>query len=253
MNFELKTDESSVLKTVFQIMNELSSHAYMSVTKDGLSMTCEKMDRGDVKMKFDVIPEKLLMFECYCDTFVSFHPSTFSSNLKKVLRSDTLRITGTDTDIELYSVNRKRDMSVMSVFRIPSAEFVTYSLPKKLSTTQGLLMNTKDFFTACENTNITPNTNSVTEFRRIGKYGLEISFETEFVSKCVTRLGDIDTEIIKGIFNTEHFSFRTQSIMMLKKLHSVSPKIRLYFDSSSRMIISASTLLGPLDIIITPP
>ena len=248
MNFELKTDESSVLRTVFQIMNELSTFAYMSVTKDYVSMTCEKIDGGDVKMKFTITPENLLMFECYCDTSMSFHPSTFLTNLKKVSKTDTLKISGTDTEIELYSVNRKKDMSVMSVFRIPNAEYVNYSLPKS-PITKGLLVSTKDFFSACENTNITPNTNSVTEFRRVGKYGLEVSFETEFVSKCVTRLGDIDTKIIKGIFNDSLMSFKTQSIMMLKKLHTISPKIRLNFDSTT-MFISATTLMGPLDLII---
>ena len=249
MNFELKTDESAVLKTVFQIMNELSSFAYFSVTKNGVTMTCEEMDQGSVKMRFEIIPEKLPMFECYCDTFEAFHPSTFSDNLKKVSRSDTLRVLGTDTDIELYSVNRKKDMLVRSVFSRLNAECVKHSFPEKISNTSGVLVNTKDFFTACENNNITPNTNSVTEFRLIGKYGLEVSFETEFVSTCVIRLGDIDTEVVKNILSARHFSFKTQKIMMLKKLQSISSKIRLYFESS-RMIIFAETSLGPLKFLI---
>ena len=247
MNFELKTDESSVLKTIFQIMSELSPWASFFVTKDGITMSCGEMDCGDVKMKFEIKPEKLSMFECYHDTPEVFHPSTFLSNLKKVSKGDTLKISGTDDSIELYSVNRKKDMSVRSTFGRLRVNYVGYHFLG--SNTPGVLVNTKDFFTACENTNINPASSSVTEFRLIGKFGLEISFETECISRCVTRLGDIDTKIIKSIFNTEHFSFKTQKIMMLKKLQTLSPKMRLHLESS-RMIMCVETSLGPLKFLI---
>ena len=249
MNFELKTDESSVLKTIFQIMGELSTWAYFSVTKDGMIMTCEEMDRADVRMKFEIKPEKLSMFECHRDTFEAFHPSTFLSNLKKVSKDDTLKISGTDNDIELHSVNRKKDMSVKSTFRRLNVNYIDYHIPEKISNTPGVLVNSKNFFTACENSNIDPASHSVTEFRLIGKFGLEVSFETGFISRCVTRLGDIDSEIIKNIFNSKHFLFKTQKIMMLKKLQSISSKMRLYFDSS-QMTMSAETSLGPLKFVI---
>ena len=247
MNFELKTDDSSVLKTVFQIMNELSPWAYFSVTKDGISMSCEEMDYGDIIMKFDIKPEKLSMFECHSNTFEAFHPSTFLSNLRKVSKGDTLKISGTDNDIILLNVNRKRDMSTKSTFRRLNVDYVDYHTPE--TNTSGILVNTKDFFTVCENSNINPSSHSVTEFRLIGRFGLEVSFETEFISRCVTRLGDIDSEIVKSIFNTEHFSFKTQKIMLLKKVQSISPKMRVYLDFS-RMIMSAETALGSLKFLI---
>ena len=230
-------------------MNELSPFAYFSVTKGGMTMTCEEMDHGSVIMKFEIKPEKLSMFECYHDTYEAFHPSTFLTNLKKVSKGDTLKISESDNDIELYSVNRKKDMSVESTFSRLNTNHVNHHFPEKISNSPGVLVDTKDFFTACENPNIDSASHSVTEFRLIGKFGLEVSFETEFVSRCVTRLGDIDTKVIRNIFNLKHYSFKTQKIMMLKKVQTISPKMRLYFNSSS-MIMKAETSLGPLKFLV---
>ena len=49
MNFSLKTNESSVLKTVVSIMSELSPFSYLAVTKDGMKMTCEELDYDEIR------------------------------------------------------------------------------------------------------------------------------------------------------------------------------------------------------------
>ena len=252
MNFSLKTNDSSVLKTVVSIMSEISPFGYFAVTKDGVKMTCKELDYDEIKMKFETKSEKLLMFEHHQDLLQAFHPSDVMNYLKKVSRSDTLKISDNDKNFELYSVSQKKDMSVKTTFRKSNGEYVDYSFPEESYSTPGVLVNTRDFFTACENTisNIS-NDDSVTKMKLIGKFGLEVGFETEFVSRCVTRLGDIESEGIKHIFNTKpEYTFKTQGIMMLKKIQTISPKIRLYFESGFPMLMVAETSLGPLKFLI---
>ena len=252
MNFSLKTTESSVLKTIFSIVSELSPFGYFAVTKGGVKMTCEELDHAAIKMKFEIIPDKLLMFQHHHDLFQAFHPSDMISYLKKVSRNDKLKISDDDRNIELYSVGQKKDMSVSTTIRKSNAEYVDYSFPEKLYDSPGILVSTKDFFSACENTNNNiPNDRSVTRMKLIGKSGLEIGFETELVSRCVTRLGDIESTYIKHIFNNiPEYTFKTQKIMMLKKIQTISPKIGLNFRSGLPMLLIAETSLGPLKFLI---
>ena len=203
-------------------------------------------------MKFEITPEKLLMFEHHQDLLQAFHPSDMINYLKKVSRSDTLKISDDDRNIELYSVSQKKDMSVKTTFRKSNAEYVHYSFPEKIYDSPGVLVNTKDFFTACENTNNNiSNDDCITKMKLIGKFGLEIGFYTEFVSRCVTRLGDIESVSIKSIFDTRpEYTFKTKKIMMLKKIQTILPKIRLYFKSGFPMLMVAGTSLGPLKFLI---
>ena len=233
-------------------MSELSSFGYFAVTKDGMKITCKELDHDNIKMKFEIIPEKLLMFNHHQDLFQAFHPSDMMNYLKKVSRNDTLKISDDDKNIELYSVSQKWDMSVKTTFRKSNAQYVDYSFPEKLYDTPGVLVNTKDFFTACENKNDKiSNDRSVTRMKLIGKFGLEIGFDTEFVSQCVTRLGDIESTYIKHILNKmPEYTFKTQKIMMLKKVQTISQKIRLYFKSGFSMLIVAETTLGPLKFLV---
>ena len=158
MNFSLKTTESSVLKTVVSIMSDLSSFAYLAVTKDGMKMTCEELEYANIEVKFEIKPEELSVFEHYHDTYQAFHPSDITNYLRKVSRSDTLKIS--DNDDESTS--------------------------------------------------------------------------------------------IKSIFNQKpEYTFKTQKIMMLKKIQSISPKIRLYFKSGCPMLMIAETSLGPLKFLIS--
>ena len=248
MNFSLKTDDSSVLKAVVSIMSDLSPFAYFAVTKDGMEMTSEDLDYANINMKFEIKAEKLSMFKHHCDIFQAFHPSDMVNYLRKVSRNDTLKISDDDKIIELYSVSQKKDMSVRTTFRKSNAEYVDYSFPEKCYDSHVVLVNTKDFFTACEKTNNNiSNNDCVTKMKLIGKFGLEVGIDTEFVSRCVTRLGDIDSTSIESIFNVKsEYAFKTQKIMMLKMIQSISPKIRLYFKSECPMLMIAETSLGPL-------
>ena len=252
MNFSLKTNESSVLKTIFSIMSGISPFGYLAVTKDGMEITCEELDYGHIKMKFEIIPEKLLMFEHHRDMHQPFFPSDMVNYLRKVSKGDTLKISDDVGSIELYSVSQKRDMSVRTTFRRSRAEYVDYSFREELYNSPGVLVNTRDFFTACENTNNNiSNCDSVTKMKLIGKFGLEIGFETEFVSRCVTRLGDIESTYINHIFNKmPEYTFKTQKIMVLRKIQNISPKIRLYFRSGLSMLMVADTSLGPLKFLV---
>ena len=252
MNFSLKTNDSSVLKTIFSIMSELSPFAYLAITDDGVKMTCKELDYESISMKFEIMPEKLLMFEHHQDLFQAFHPSDMVCYLRKVSKGDTLKISDDEKNIEIYSVSQKKDMSVKTTFRKSRAEYIDYSFPEKLFDTPGVLVNTKDFFTACENTNNNiSNVDSITKMKLIGKFGLEIGFDTEFVSRCVTRLGDIESTYISHIFNKmSEYTFKTQKIIMLKKVQNISAKIRLYFRSEHLMLMVAETSLGPLKFLI---
>ena len=249
MNFSLKTNESAVLKTVLSMMSDLSPFGYFAVTKDGLKFTSKEFEYDCVKMRFEVSPEKVSVLECHRDTFQAFHPSDIVNYLKKVSRSDTLYISDDDYNIIMYSVSQKKDMSVRTTFRKSNAEYIEYSFLDDVYDSQGILVDTKDFFTACENTNT--NISNKTKIKLIGEFGLEVSFDTEFVSRCVTRLGDVNSVSIESIFNRRPvYTFQTQKIMMLKKIQTLSPKIRLYFKSGFPMMIVSETTLGPLKFLV---
>ena len=108
-------------------------------------------------------------------------------------------------------------------------------------------MNPKDFFTVCENTNENiPDEKCVVNIKLIGKFGLEIGFDLEFVSRTVTRLGDLDGKVI----NPPSFNFSSQRILKLRKIKNISPKIRLYFEAGFPMMMVAQTSLGPLKFFV---
>lgn len=108
MNFTLKTCDPSVLKTVVAMMYDLGPWGYFSATKDGVKLTCEDSDYGIIGMKFEIKPEKISMFVCTKDTKVVFLTNNILNYLKKVSRTDTLKLSDKQRELELYSVSQKK-------------------------------------------------------------------------------------------------------------------------------------------------
>ena len=141
-------------------------------------------------------------------------------------------------ELEIHSESFRKQMTVKTTTKKLNAQWIEHVFPEKeYSDCPGVLVNTNDFFISCRD--IGAENNVI--IKLIGKFGLELSVCVKEVVETVSKLGhfsDKDAETLS-------LNFHIIDILRLKKLQSVSQKLRIYLKVGMPMMITAMTQLGP--------
>ena len=237
MNFGLMTNDAFHFRTIIEVMLLLNPMGYSSVLKNGISMWCAN-DPGSVAMSFKLQNDMLSMFKLHSKANIVLPIDLLSKCLRKVTRSDTLKLSDTDSALMVHSKSNRTSMTVSTVVNKLIQQYVVLDLPNTVDyNTPGVLVDSKNFFNACKEI----VDGNIVSIKLVGDFAIEFMVGVKYVVHSVAKVG-VDTS------KTVNYSadFNIDDLMRFYKIQAVSPRLRIYLKSAMPAKITAMTPLGPV-------